>query len=335
MGGQHLSRPSSELRLAVGDSRPFVPAQPTRRQNHLLAALPRQELQRLVPDLEPCPLPLGWTIHDAGDRERYLYFVTAGIVSRFYMTASGASAEFAVTGNQGVIGIAAFLWGRKHEQPSRGAELRPQLSAAGRPAATRVRARRPAAASAAPLHSSAHRANRAGLGVQPAPYAGTAFVPLDIVLPGPVAHQRDGADIGTDRRRAGYASRRRDGGCRKAAEGGTYSLRPWPHCRSRPPRVGSARVRMLRGCQMRVRRFTRRLPASRSPFLGSPRHEGSRVPAIKRSSSVTVRHREWRRTDRIGWLRAPASGVDASIVSTASRVLGTNRRPHARRRQCN
>ena len=56
-------------------------------------------------------LPLGWTIHDAGDRERYLYFITAGIVSRFYVTATGASAEFAVTGNEGVIGIAAFRGG--------------------------------------------------------------------------------------------------------------------------------------------------------------------------------------------------------------------------------
>jgi CRP-like cAMP-binding protein len=97
--------------FAVGDCRHFAPAQPMPSQNHLLAALPRQEYQRLVPDLEPCPLPLGWTIHDAGDRERYLYFITAGIVSRFYVTASGASAEFAVTGNEGVIGIAAFLGG--------------------------------------------------------------------------------------------------------------------------------------------------------------------------------------------------------------------------------
>jgi CRP-like cAMP-binding protein len=97
--------------FASGDLRHFVPAQPTPRQNHLLAVLPQQECQRLVPDLEPWPLPLGWTIHDAGDRERHLYFITAGIVSRLYVTATGASAEFAVTGNEGVIGIAAFLGG--------------------------------------------------------------------------------------------------------------------------------------------------------------------------------------------------------------------------------
>jgi CRP-like cAMP-binding protein len=109
--GTHSFPPSPETRFAVGDSEYFVPAPPTPRQNHLLAALPRQDYDRLLPDLEPCPLPLGWTIHDAGDRERYVYFITAGIVSRFYVTASGASAEFSVTGNEGVIGIAAFLGG--------------------------------------------------------------------------------------------------------------------------------------------------------------------------------------------------------------------------------
>jgi len=111
MVGRVSFQPSPETCFAVGDCRHFVPAQPTPRRSRLLAALPQQEYQRLVPDLEPCPLPLGWTIHDAGDSERYLYFITTGIVSRFYVTASGASAEFAVTGNEGVIGIAAFLGG--------------------------------------------------------------------------------------------------------------------------------------------------------------------------------------------------------------------------------
>jgi CRP-like cAMP-binding protein len=67
--------------------------------------------ERLVPDLEPFPLQLGWAVHDAGGREKYLYFLTAGIVSRYHVTAAGASAEFAITGNEGVIGIASFLGG--------------------------------------------------------------------------------------------------------------------------------------------------------------------------------------------------------------------------------
>lgn len=107
----HPLRPGPQTRFAFGDKKPSVPVQRTPRQNHLLAALPRQDYERLLPDLEPFPLPLGWVVHDAGKRENYLYFLTAGIVSRFYVTESGAPAEFAVTGNEGVIGIASFLGG--------------------------------------------------------------------------------------------------------------------------------------------------------------------------------------------------------------------------------
>ena len=79
-----------------------------------------------MPDLEPFALPLGWAVHDAGDREKYLYFLTAGVVSRFYVTESGASAEFAVTGNEGVIGIASFLGGES--TPSQAVVLSPGYS---------------------------------------------------------------------------------------------------------------------------------------------------------------------------------------------------------------
>jgi CRP-like cAMP-binding protein len=83
----------------------------TPRQNRLLAALPLADYERLQPHLFPVPLPLGWTVYGAGDRQRFLYFLTAGIVSRISVTQSGESAEVAVTGNEGVIGIAAFLGG--------------------------------------------------------------------------------------------------------------------------------------------------------------------------------------------------------------------------------
>jgi len=105
----HCSPPGP--RFAGGQGRHFAPAQPAPGQNRLLAALSGRDYQRLVPDLEPCPLPAGWTFHDAGDRDSYLYFVTAGIVSRFNVMANGASAEIALTGNEGVIGVAAFLGG--------------------------------------------------------------------------------------------------------------------------------------------------------------------------------------------------------------------------------
>jgi CRP-like cAMP-binding protein len=87
----------------------FAPQSP--RQNHLLAALPAKDYERLLPNLEPVPLLAGRIIHSAGEREKHLYFPTAGIVSRYNVTESGASAEFAVTGNEGVIGIALFLGG--------------------------------------------------------------------------------------------------------------------------------------------------------------------------------------------------------------------------------
>jgi CRP-like cAMP-binding protein len=88
------------------------PVPPPPRDNRLLAALPLADYNRLLPCLEPVPLPLGWTIYGPHDREKYLYFVTAGIVSRLYVMTSGASAEFAITGSEGVIGVAAFLGGK-------------------------------------------------------------------------------------------------------------------------------------------------------------------------------------------------------------------------------
>jgi len=88
-----------------------VSAACTPSQNHILAALPAEEYERLLPDLESVALPVGSTVYGADERERHLYFLTAGLVARFYVTASGASAEFAVTGREGVIGVAALLGG--------------------------------------------------------------------------------------------------------------------------------------------------------------------------------------------------------------------------------
>ena len=56
-------------------------------------------------------MPLGCTVHGAGEREKHLYFLAAGIVSRVFVTENGASAEFALTGREGVIGVASFLGG--------------------------------------------------------------------------------------------------------------------------------------------------------------------------------------------------------------------------------
>jgi CRP-like cAMP-binding protein len=82
------------------------------RQNHLLAALPAADYeQRLLPYLEPVPLPLGWAVYEAGDAQGYVYFPTDSIVSLLYVMEDGSSAEIAVVGNEGVVGIALFMGG--------------------------------------------------------------------------------------------------------------------------------------------------------------------------------------------------------------------------------
>src|SRR5512146_598917 len=111
MLGRRSFRPHPETRFASSDRKHAVFVQHTPRQNRLLAALPLEDYERLLPDLEPVPLLPGWTIYGPGDREKYVYFLTAGIVSRFCVAENRASAEFSVTGNECVIGIASFLGG--------------------------------------------------------------------------------------------------------------------------------------------------------------------------------------------------------------------------------
>lgn len=101
--------PSVKTCFASGEGVRAVSPRHMPRQNNLLAALPVEDYARLLPNLEPVSLPLGSIVYSAGKRENYLYFLTEGIVTRFYVTASGASAESAVTGSEGAIGIASFL----------------------------------------------------------------------------------------------------------------------------------------------------------------------------------------------------------------------------------
>src|SRR5450432_682408 len=87
------------------------------KQNHLLAALPAADFARLLPDLELIPMPLGWAVYESGGQLNYLYFPTSSIVSLLYVMESGASAEIAITGNEGLVGIALFMGGES--TPSR------------------------------------------------------------------------------------------------------------------------------------------------------------------------------------------------------------------------
>ena len=86
-----------------------VPDSPS--QNHLLAALPATEYERLAPHLERVPLLLGEVLYEPGGQLQHVYFPTTGIVSLLCVLESGASAEIAGVGNEGVIGISLFMGG--------------------------------------------------------------------------------------------------------------------------------------------------------------------------------------------------------------------------------
>jgi CRP-like cAMP-binding protein len=79
--------------------------------NHLLAALPPADLARLSPEMEFVPLALGETLYESGSQLRHVYFPVAGVVSLLIVTEDGGSAEIAVIGNDGFIGIALLLGG--------------------------------------------------------------------------------------------------------------------------------------------------------------------------------------------------------------------------------
>ena len=80
-------------------------------QNHLLDALPTDDFQRLAPHLELIPMPLGEVLYEPGVRLRYVYFPTTSIVSLLYVMEDGASAEIAIVGNEGILGISLFMGG--------------------------------------------------------------------------------------------------------------------------------------------------------------------------------------------------------------------------------
>ena len=80
-------------------------------QNHLLAALPKAEFDRLAPQLELVPMRLGEMLYEPDEQLRHAYFPTSAIVSLHYVTESGESAETAGVGNEGVVGIALFMGG--------------------------------------------------------------------------------------------------------------------------------------------------------------------------------------------------------------------------------
>lgn len=86
-------------------------------QNHLLAALPTAEFERLAANLEPVPMALGDVLYESGGQLKHVYFPTTSIVSLHYVMENGSSAEIAGVGNEGVLGISLFMGG--NSTPSR------------------------------------------------------------------------------------------------------------------------------------------------------------------------------------------------------------------------
>jgi CRP-like cAMP-binding protein len=81
------------------------------RQNHLLDALPAAEAQRWMPLLESVDLPLGHVLYESGAALEHVYFPTTAIISLLYVMENGASAEIAVVGNEGILGVSLFMGG--------------------------------------------------------------------------------------------------------------------------------------------------------------------------------------------------------------------------------
>lgn len=86
-------------------------------RNRLLSVLPAAEFERLQPHLKLVSLPLGKVLYESGNRMRNVYFPTNSIVSLLYTLVNGASAEIAVVGNDGIIGVSLFMGGES--TPSR------------------------------------------------------------------------------------------------------------------------------------------------------------------------------------------------------------------------
>ena len=263
-------RPCPETHFAATDRKRAVSAPHTPRENHLLAALPLQDYERVLPYLEPVPLPLGWIVHRAGDQEKYLYFVTAGIVSRLYVTGNGASVEFAVTGAEGVIGVASFLGGES--TPSQAVVLSAGYSY--RLAADLLKSE---FGHDGPLPRLLLRYTQALI-------AQTGLIavcnrhhsleqqfcrwilacldrlPSDELT---MTHERIGHMLGVRRESVSEAAGELQGA-------GLIHCRRRSHCHPRSPTTGSADMRALCSRQTRVRAPALRIPASRGCFLMSP-----------------------------------------------------------------
>ena len=104
-------RDSQSIPQAGETGSPMELGSETPRQNHLLAALPVAEWERLRPRMELRPMPLGQVLYEPGNAMRHVYFPTTSIISLLYVMEDGSSAEIAIVGNEGIVGISLFMGG--------------------------------------------------------------------------------------------------------------------------------------------------------------------------------------------------------------------------------
>ena len=88
-----------------------MPTDDQPQQNHLFRAMPAETGERVFPQLERVQMTLGQVLYESGDTMQYVYFPTDSIVSLLYVLENGASAEIAVIGNEGMVGVALFMGG--------------------------------------------------------------------------------------------------------------------------------------------------------------------------------------------------------------------------------
>src|SRR5215212_4936824 len=90
---------------------PISPQSVSPIENQLLAALPKAELEQMLPHLELVSLILGQVIYESGGQMSHVYFPTSSIISLLYLMENGATAEIGVIGYEGMVGLALFMGG--------------------------------------------------------------------------------------------------------------------------------------------------------------------------------------------------------------------------------
>ena len=195
------------------------------RRNHLLAALPATDFERLRPHLTLVPLTLGEALYESGIVLRHVYFPTDSIVSLLYVMADGASAEIAVVGNEGVIGVSLFMGGETtpsravvqsagHAYRLTGQLLKEEFTRAGTMQHLLLR-----------YTQSLADTDGADRRLQSPSFARSAIVPLAAAESRPAVLQPVGHDAGIDCEHARCAARRRHGCRGKSAEGRSDQVR--------------------------------------------------------------------------------------------------------------